>query len=231
MFDTTITVIGNVLTAPEWRHTRTTNTLVVNFKVASTSRRFDRDGGQWVDGPNLRIRVTCWRKLAENVAASVMLGDPVIVHGRLYTRDWTDEEGARHLAYEVEAVSVGHDLARGVARFARRRAAALADVVEASDPDEADPESPADAPAAPPSVVGEGDRVLSRDAAGVVAEVVADELPAAASRLRDRGARDSLDDFERTLDDPTPVVPGGHRVAERRGASAPPPVREVPASH
>ena len=42
MFDTPVTVVGNVLTAPEWRRTTITGTFVVTFKVASTSRRFDR---------------------------------------------------------------------------------------------------------------------------------------------------------------------------------------------
>ena len=45
MFETNLAVIGNVLTAPEWRRTSTDNTLVANFRVASTSRRFDRETG------------------------------------------------------------------------------------------------------------------------------------------------------------------------------------------
>lgn len=130
MFDTPITVVGNVLAAPEWRRTRNTNALVVNFKVASTARRYDKETGRWVDGDSLRVRVVCWRKLAENVALSVMVGDPVIVSGRLYTREWTDEQGQKHLSYELEAVAVGHDLARGVGKFARRRGAASTDVVD-----------------------------------------------------------------------------------------------------
>jgi single-strand DNA-binding protein len=128
MFDTPITIVGNVLTAPEWRRTRTTNTLVLNFKIASTSRKMDRETGQWVDGPSLRVRVTCWRRLAENVAGSVVLGDPLVVYGRMFTREWTDDDGGRHLAYEVEAAAVGHDLSRGIAHFSRRRGATSTDV-------------------------------------------------------------------------------------------------------
>ncbi|MCW3838644.1 single-stranded DNA-binding protein [Micromonospora yasonensis] len=121
MFDTYVTIVGNVLTAPEWRRTTQTNTLVANFKVASTARRLDRDSGRWVDGNSLRVRVNCWRKLAEGVAASVMVGDPVVVAGRLYTRDWTDDAGNHRTLYELEAVAVGHDLARGRSRFLRNR--------------------------------------------------------------------------------------------------------------
>ncbi|MGC4810088.1 single-stranded DNA-binding protein [Micromonospora sp. DT228] len=121
MFDTYVTIVGNVLTAPEWRRTSQSNTLVANFKVASTARRLDRDSGRWVDGNSLRVRVNCWRKLAEGVAASVMVGDPVVVCGRLYTRDWTDDAGNHRTLYELEAVAVGHDLSRGRARFLRNR--------------------------------------------------------------------------------------------------------------
>jgi hypothetical protein len=77
VFDTNIVIVGNVLTPPEWRHTTKTNTLVANFRVASTSRRFDKDNNRWVDGETLRVRVTCWRRLAENVGASIAAGDPV----------------------------------------------------------------------------------------------------------------------------------------------------------
>lgn len=119
MFDTYVTIVGNVLNTPEWRRTNNTGAVVVSFKVASTARRLNRETGQWVDGNSLRVRVTCWRRLAEGVGASVKSGDPVIVVGRLYTREWEDETGARRLAYEVEAVAVGHDLARGRAQFAR----------------------------------------------------------------------------------------------------------------
>ncbi|MCZ7418605.1 single-stranded DNA-binding protein [Verrucosispora sp. WMMA2121] len=121
MFDTYMTIVGNVLTAPEWRRTAQSNTLVANFKVASTARRLDRDSGRWVDGNSLRVRVNCWRKLAEGVAASVMVGDPVVVCGRLYTRDWVDDAGNHRTLYELEAVAVGHDLSRGRGRFLRNR--------------------------------------------------------------------------------------------------------------
>ncbi|WP_422773561.1 single-stranded DNA-binding protein [Plantactinospora sp. WMMC1484] len=121
MFDTYVTIIGNVLTAPEWRRTTQSGALVANFKVASTARRLDRESGRWVDGNSLRVRVNCWRKLAEGVASSVMVGDPVVLVGRLYTRDWTDDAGNHRTMYELEAVAVGHDLSRGRGRFARNR--------------------------------------------------------------------------------------------------------------
>ncbi|MEH1167475.1 single-stranded DNA-binding protein [Micromonospora sp. CPCC 205539] len=130
MFDTYVTIVGNVLTTPEWRRTTQSGTLVANFKVASTARRLDRGSGRWVDGNSLRVRVNCWRKLAEGVAASVMVGDPVVVCGRLYTRDWTDDAGNHRSLYELEAVAVGHDLSRGRARFMRTRPSTTTSTVE-----------------------------------------------------------------------------------------------------
>jgi single-strand DNA-binding protein len=124
MFDTNIVVIGNVLSPPEWRRTTSNNVLVANFRVASTARRQDRESGQWVDGNHLRVRVNCWRRLAEGVASSVTVGDPVVVTGRLFTRDWTDAAGNLRTSYEMEAVAVGHDLSRGRAKFFRNKHAA-----------------------------------------------------------------------------------------------------------
>lgn len=119
MFDTPLTIVGNVLVAPTVRRTVESNQLAVTFRVASTSRRFDKAIDSWVDGQSLRVRVTCWRRLAEGVAASLNLGDPVIVTGRLYTRDWRDEDGNHRTLYEMDASAVGHDLARGTATFKR----------------------------------------------------------------------------------------------------------------
>src|SRR5690606_36948981 len=98
-----------------------TGALVTTFKIASTARRLNRETGQWVDGNTLRVRVTCWRGMASNVKHSVTLGDPVIVTGRLFTRDWRDSEGVLRTQYELEATAVGHDLSRGRAVFERVR--------------------------------------------------------------------------------------------------------------
>jgi single-strand DNA-binding protein len=130
-----ITVVGNALNTPEWRRFERTNALVANFKIASTARRFDRVNGRWIDGDNLRVRVNCWRRLAEGVVASVKVGDPVIVTGRMYTRDWTTEDGQRRSTYELEATSIGHDLGRGVAAFKRGRVNVNTTMVEDAETD------------------------------------------------------------------------------------------------
>jgi single-strand DNA-binding protein len=136
MFDTYLTMVGNVLTKPELRRTEKTGQVVANFRVASTSRRFDRATNRWVDGNTLRLRVSCWRGLAEGVNQSLMVGDPVVVVGRLYTRDWImPETNQARVAYEMDAVAVGHDLSRGQATFTRRKPTATA-AIEDDESDE-----------------------------------------------------------------------------------------------
>jgi single-strand DNA-binding protein len=130
MFDTNVTIVGNVLHGPEWRKTTNTGALVTTFKIASTARRYDRQAGQWMDGNSLRVRVNCWRALAANVKESVAIGDPLVVTGRLFTRDWIDENGMKRLQYEVEATSVGHDLSRGKAVFQRRKVSTATSMTE-----------------------------------------------------------------------------------------------------
>jgi single-strand DNA-binding protein len=149
VFDTNVTIIGNVLTQPEWRRTQQSNQLVANFRIASTARRYDRENRCWVDGNSLRIRVSAWRRLAEGVIASISVGDPVVAYGRVYTRDWDDEEGNHRVAYEMEAHSIGHDLARGQSRFTRTR------LTGPTTGDDAEAEALIGAPAAEP----DGDRL------------------------------------------------------------------------
>jgi single-strand DNA-binding protein len=134
VFETNIVIVGNVLNTPEWRRTTGSQQLVANFRVASTARRFDKESGRWIDGNSLRVRVTAWRKLAEGVASSISVGDPVIVYGRIYTRDWVDDDKRNRVSYEMEAFSIGHDLSRGRGRFFRNRPAPAVSAVE-------DPES------------------------------------------------------------------------------------------
>ena len=130
MFDTAITMCGNVLTAPEWRWTSNTGTYVMTFRFASTSRRFDRNTNQWVDGDSLRVRVACWRTLGQNASESIQLGDPLVIYGRLYSRDWVDSDEHKRTSYELDAISLGHDISRGVSHFARRKPVGATDSID-----------------------------------------------------------------------------------------------------
>jgi single-strand DNA-binding protein len=115
MNDTFMTIVGNVVDAPRMRLTKSGHA-VTNFRVASTSRRFDREHQRWIDNATLFVNVTCWRAMAENVAFSVHKGQPVIVSGRYYSREYEINETVR-ISYELEANAVGHDLTRGTSEF------------------------------------------------------------------------------------------------------------------
>jgi single-strand DNA-binding protein len=127
--DTYLTVSGNVVDEPILRRTATNGVTVASFRVASTSRRRDAETGVWSDRDNLFVNVTCWRSLATNVAASLFKGQPVVVYGRFYSRQYTKDEITR-VTYEIDAVSVGHDLSRGVSTFTKALAESAATMVE-----------------------------------------------------------------------------------------------------
>ena len=115
-----VNLAGYVATNPKFRKVAG-DTSSTKLRVAYTARRRDRETGEWGDGPTSFVNVQCWRTLADNVAMSVHKGEPVLVMGRLQVRRYEDTEGVPRTAVEIEATSVGHDLARGVAKFSRTR--------------------------------------------------------------------------------------------------------------
>lgn len=117
MNETLVTVVGNVATEPESQVTAT-GLIVTRFRLATTTRRWDAERGAWTDGATSFYTVRAWRNLGSNVKESVCLGEPLLVQGRLRIRQ-DEKDGRRYLAAELEAVAIGHDLARGVARFSR----------------------------------------------------------------------------------------------------------------
>lgn len=112
MFETTVTLVGTVLSSPKVRETAQGNR-VASFRMVSTARRYDKASGEWVDGDRVFATVQCWRRLAEGVSRSVYNHDPVVVTGRLRTREY-EHDGQRRSVTEIEATSVGLDLARSV---------------------------------------------------------------------------------------------------------------------
>ena len=120
MKETPVTVVGTLVSDMRPRRVGPDGTLVLNFRVVCNERRFDKASESWVDGESLYLSVSCWRRLAEN-AASLVKGDPVIVRGKLRTREWTTEQGERRSVVELEANAVGPDLARCAATVRKQR--------------------------------------------------------------------------------------------------------------
>ena len=135
MYETMMTMTGRLATAVT-RVEFKDGGLKASFRLANTERRFDRGSQQWVDGARLFLTVVCWRSLAENVAAALSVGDPVLIQGRLREREY-EKDGRVHAVLELEATSIGPDLARCSATVARRSAQSTAPtprVDESSDP-------------------------------------------------------------------------------------------------
>jgi single-strand DNA-binding protein len=120
--DAQVFLSGYVAKEPKYRLTSSGHS-TVTLRVGYTPRRVDRESGEWTDGATSFVTVVCWRTLAENVATCLRKGEPVLVRGRLQVRPY-EKDGQARLAVEVEASSVGHDLARGVANFQRARRSA-----------------------------------------------------------------------------------------------------------
>jgi single-strand DNA-binding protein len=118
-----VSLTGYVATQPFTKMVKSGETYlpVLSMRVAWTPRRQDRVTGEWMDGNTSYVSVICWRKLATNAGLCVRKGDPVIVQGRLSIRTFEDKQGVLRNVVEIDANSVGHDLARGVALFQRVR--------------------------------------------------------------------------------------------------------------
>lgn len=125
--DTMVTLQGHVGSEVELR--RAGESVVANVRVAATPRKYLRRTDEWVDGDTQWYTVNAWRQLGEHCASSLVRGDPVIVHGRLTMRPYINKAGVETVAFDIEALLVGHDLTRGTSAFTRRPTTATTPVV------------------------------------------------------------------------------------------------------
>lgn len=113
-----VTVIGNLASAVTRRRTFDGAELA-SFRMASNVRRYDRESGDWQTAGTSFFTVTAWRQLGCNVAASFVKGDPVVVHGRVSTREYVTKEGVQRTDVEIDASAIGPDLSRCTAALTR----------------------------------------------------------------------------------------------------------------
>ncbi|WP_046731530.1 single-stranded DNA-binding protein [Streptomyces humi] len=116
MNETTICVVGNVATQPVYREPAAGPS--ARFRLAVTARYWDREKNTWTDGHTNFFTVWANRQLATNAVTSLSVGDPVVVQGRLKVRTET-REGQQWTSADIDAVAIGHDLARGTTAFRR----------------------------------------------------------------------------------------------------------------
>jgi single-strand DNA-binding protein len=117
--ENTITLRGFVTAEPKFWHTTPTQTPHAEIRLGSTPRRLNRATGEWEDGETSYYTVKCWRRLAVNVKGSLRKGDMILVRGKVVMRTWVDDQQRNRVQMQVEADSVGHDLAFGWSHFNR----------------------------------------------------------------------------------------------------------------
>ncbi|OXS33146.1 single-stranded DNA-binding protein [Streptomyces sp. XY006] len=116
MNETMVCAVGRVATQPVYREMASGPS--ARFRLAVTARYWDREKNSWTDGHTNFFTVWANRQLATNTAASLTVGEPVIVQGRLKVR--TDvREGQSWTSADIDAVAIGHDLAWGTSAFRR----------------------------------------------------------------------------------------------------------------
>ena len=103
----TVTVVGNLTRDPELRYTPT-GQAVVKFGIA-VNRFYVNRNGEKIEQTDF-FNVNAWRSVAVNVAESLTTGARVLVTGRLQSRNWETEDGAKRSTVEIEAEEVAASL-------------------------------------------------------------------------------------------------------------------------
>jgi len=94
---------GRLTQNPEMRFTPSGRPLT-KLRMA-VSRMFRGQTGEWQE-ETLFIDVTAWGDLAERCNQKLTKGSPVLVQGRLRSRNWETESGQKRTSIEVVARSI-----------------------------------------------------------------------------------------------------------------------------
>jgi single-strand DNA-binding protein len=151
MNETTVTVVGTVCSDIRYGQSADGNP-IARFQIRNTPRRYDKRTGTWTDGDPNYFSATCWRTLADHVASSMGVGDPVVAAGRLRISRWRRGE-ENVVTAELDVQAIGHDLRWGTTVYrqaarpgtsripgpARRREEAAAALAAAATPAELEP--------------------------------------------------------------------------------------------
>lgn len=116
MNNDTVTIRGFIGNDPQPGAT-TTGVPVLNFRVGSGQRKFDKRTQSWVDAGTNWYAVSAYRQLADHARTSLRKGDAVIITGRLKFREWENASGVKGASLDLEAEAIGHDLQWGTSNF------------------------------------------------------------------------------------------------------------------
>jgi single-strand DNA-binding protein len=114
-----ITLRGYLTAEPKFFQKSPQATPLTEIRVGCTPRRLNRETGEWQEQPTSYFKVRCWRRLAINTASSLHKGDQVVIRGHFYMSNWVDNQQRPRSTLEIEADTIGHDLAYGWSHFLR----------------------------------------------------------------------------------------------------------------
>lgn len=110
---------------------------ITSFSAVADKRKKNEESGEWETVKSIWVRVTAFKKLAENVAGSVKKGDLVLVVGEI-NQDEYEKDGEKRKSLEVIANHVGLSLTFNEATSTRTEKKAA----PAQDPWKGNDESP-----------------------------------------------------------------------------------------
>lgn len=116
--ETVITIVGNLTANPELRTTGQ-GAQVASFTIANTARVYNKQTGQYEDGPALFMRCSAWNDLAQHCAQSLAKGMRVIAQGRLRQHSYQAQDGTNRTVVELQVDEIGPSLRYATAKVAR----------------------------------------------------------------------------------------------------------------
>ncbi|MBT8467325.1 MAG: single-stranded DNA-binding protein [Deltaproteobacteria bacterium] len=96
-----VLLLGNLGRDPELRSTPKGNS-VLNFPMATSRRWKDRETEEVHDETDWH-RIVVWGRQAEVLSEYLKKGSQIHVEGRLQTRSWSDNDGAKRYTTEIVA--------------------------------------------------------------------------------------------------------------------------------
>jgi single-strand DNA-binding protein len=98
-----VLLIGNLTRPPELRYTPS-GTAVADLRLA-VNRAYTTQGGERREDTCF-LTVVVWGKQAESCGEYLDKGSPILIEGRLQTRDWETKDGQKRNVVEVVAERV-----------------------------------------------------------------------------------------------------------------------------
>lgn len=100
-----ITIDGRLVDDPELRFTPS-GKAVASFRVAANDSHRD-ESGNWQNDERIFVNVALWEGDAEQAAETLLKGDRVLVHGKLFQREFERTDGSKGWSLDMKFPTVG----------------------------------------------------------------------------------------------------------------------------